>query len=88
MHDVIMQHYEHGICAFLPCFVTPLCHAPKIFPKQSLPYFHRGRIMHQLFVAGNCLPGDWVDHRVRVVFVVDGNFRVFHEGARCVDCAE
>ena len=88
MHDFIMHHDKYCICAFLACFVTALCHSSEIFSKCSLRYLGCCWIMHQLFVAWDCLSSDKVDHGIWVVLEIQWKSCTLHAHMWCVDCAE
>jgi hypothetical protein len=57
-----MSHHKNGVCTFLSRFVVALCHTSEIFTKSGLPYFHRGRVVHQFLVTRNCFTRCWVNH--------------------------
>ncbi len=88
MHDFIMHHDKHSICAFLPFFVAALGHSSKIFAKHRLSNLCRRRIVHQLFVACYGATSDRMDHWVRVMLKIHWDFGMLHERAWCVNNAE
>jgi hypothetical protein len=60
--DFIMSHHKNGVCTFLSRFVVALRHTSEILTELSLPYFHRGRVVHQFLVTRNCFACCWVNH--------------------------
>ena len=60
--DLIVRHHKNCICAFLPHFIVTLRHASKIFSKCCLPYFPRGRVVHQFFVTRYCFARCRMNH--------------------------
>ena len=57
-----VSHYENGIGAFLPRFVTSLCHAAEIFAEGPLPNVFGCRVVHEFFITAYCFSGCGVDH--------------------------
>jgi hypothetical protein len=70
MCDFVVRHNKHRVRSLLPGFVITLGHAPEVFSERSLPSFHSGRIVHQLFVAGDGFARDRMHHRIGVMLEI------------------
>jgi hypothetical protein len=77
MCNFVVRHNEHRICSLLPGFVITLGHASEVFSERSLPCFRSGRIVHQLFVAGDGLARDWMHHQIGVMLEIEMRVRVW-----------